>query len=202
MIVRDYRHSLYCFVDIETTGSNPETSNMIEIAALLYAPASTPLSKGRLVKSFASLIYCPDIPPKITELTGISAEDLQDAPPLEVVLQEFKDLLQDHIFAAHNVAFDFHFTNYTSQQILGDGLSNPQLCTLNLSRRCIPSPKHGLKFLNTYLGINIPITHRAYADALISLKVFEHCLGVLPTEISTTQDLLDYSAGKTPQECQ
>ncbi|WP_268877267.1 hypothetical protein [Helicobacter mehlei] len=35
---KSYRDSLYCFVDIETTGSKPETSSIIEIAALLYAP--------------------------------------------------------------------------------------------------------------------------------------------------------------------
>ncbi len=193
---KSYRDSLYCFVDIETTGSKPETSSIIEIAALLYAPPPTPLGKGRLVKSYASLVFCEDIPPKISELTGIEPEDLQGAPSLIPVLRVFKDLLQDHIFVAHNVAFDFNFIHCTSQQVLGEGLFNPQLCTLNLSRLCIPSPKHGLKFLNTHLGIKIPITHRAYADALIALKVFEHCLNALPAEITTTQDLLDYSMGK------
>ncbi|BCD51594.1 exonuclease domain-containing protein [Helicobacter suis] len=187
-----YYQSLYCFIDIETTGSKPENSSMIEIAALLYEPPKNPMHKGQIIRSFSSLIHCLEVPPKITELTGLSTDDLKEAPPLEAVLQDFKLFIQDHIFVAHNADFDFHFISACCVQVLDSALSNAKLCTLNLARKCIPSPRHGLQFLNTFLGLDIPISHRAYADALASLRVFEHCLRVLPQEIYTAQDLLDY----------
>ncbi|CCM11705.1 DEDDh 3'-5' exonuclease domain of the epsilon subunit of DNA polymerase III [Helicobacter heilmannii] len=188
-----YQDSLYCFIDIETNGSDPKTSQVIEIAALLYKPAKDPFISGMVVKSFSSLIYCEHVPPKIAELTGLSAQHLRHAPPLKQVLKKFREFLGDSVFVAHNADFDFPYLSECCAHNLGAGLLNPKLCTLSLSRKSILSPKHGLGFLNTFLGINIPTAHRAAADALGSLKVFEVCLRCLPAYVCTTQDLLDYA---------
>ncbi|MFT2788388.1 DNA polymerase III subunit epsilon, partial [Helicobacter pylori] len=39
----------------------------------------------------------------------------------------------------------------------------------------------------------IEVSHRAYADALASYKLFEICLLNLPSYIKTTMDLIDFS---------
>ncbi|GMB90222.1 3'-5' exonuclease [Helicobacter ailurogastricus] len=188
-----YQQSLYCFIDIETNGPDPKTSQIIEIAALLYKPAKDPFIPGTVVKSFSSLIYCDHVPPKIAELTGLSEQHLRNAPPFKQVLKKFREFLGDSVFVAHNVAFDFSYLNALCTHHLGAALLNPKLCTLSLSRKSILSPKHGLGFLNAFLGINIPTAHRAAPDALCSLKVFEICLRCLPASVRTTQDLLDYA---------
>ncbi|BEG56897.1 3'-5' exonuclease [Helicobacter sp. NHP21005] len=188
-----YQQSLYCFIDIETNGPDPKTSQIIEIAALLYKPALDPFASGAVVKSFSSLIYCEHVPPKIVELTGLSERHLRHAPPFKQVLKKFREFLGDSVFVAHNADFDFPYLSECCAHHLGAGLLNPKLCTLSLSRKSILSPKHGLGFLNTFLGINIPTAHRAAADALGSLRVFEVCLRCLPAYVRTTQDLLDYA---------
>ncbi|PAF44786.1 3'-5' exonuclease [Helicobacter sp. 11S02596-1] len=185
-----WREQAFCFVDIETTGSKPEDSSIIEIGAAKY-------QGGEIVGKFESFVYASEIPEKITELTGIATQDIQDAPKSVKVLARFKEFLGDSVFVAHNVNFDYSFISHHMDAIGLYGLGNPRICTIDLARKSILSPRYSLGFLNTFLGINTPVLHRAYADALSALKVFEICLYALPFWVTSTQDLIDFSKGKS-----
>lgn len=180
---------VFCFVDIETTGSKPKEYSIIEVGALKY-------QNGKIIDKFESFVCVEEIPEKITELTGISLSNVSDSPCLADVLRSFRIFLSDCVFVAHNVNFDYGFISYHMDAIGLGGLLNPKLCTIDLARKTILSPRYSLPFLNEFLGINTPVSHRAYADALTSLKVFEIALLCIPKWISNTQDLLDFSKGK------
>ncbi|PAF49462.1 DNA polymerase III subunit epsilon [Helicobacter sp. 12S02232-10] len=184
-----WKEQVFCFVDIETTGAKPDISSIIEIGALKY-------QGGQTIGKFESFVYAKEIPEKITELTGISAKTIQNAPKVSEVLRKFKEFLGESVFVAHNVNFDYGFISYHMDKIGLNQILNPKICTIDLARRTILSPRYSLGFLNLFLGINIPVSHRAYADALSASKVFEICLYSLPKRIISTQDLIDFSKGK------
>lgn len=173
----------FCIIDIETSGFSPLKNDIIEIGAIKY-------KNGIVLDRFESYVFAKEIPDKITEITGISDDMLINAPNIKPVLEEFKLFLQDSIFMAHNVNFDFNFINAKLMQCELPPMKNIKLCTLNLARKTIVADKYGLGFLNEFLDINYPIRHRAYADCLIALKVFENSLLNLPMGINSIKDLL------------
>lgn len=171
-----------CFVDIETTGSS-KMDNIIEIGAIKY-------ENGKIIDKFNSFIYVSNIPDKITELTNIKTNDVLFAPQLREVLESFKLFINDSVFIAHNVNFDFNFINLKLQSLNLPIMKNRKLCTFKLAKKTIQSIKYGLKHLNELLNINHPILHRAFDDAFISLKIFEYSILELPRSLKSIEELI------------
>ncbi len=179
----------FCMVDIETTGFSPHSDEIIEIGAIKYR-------NGKILERFNSYIFASQIPPKITEITGIESDDLADAPPLNAVLRDFKIFLNDSIFMAHNLRFDFNFINEKLALCNIPPMKNARICTLELAHKTICAEKYGLGYLNEFLGIGSAIRHRALADCEIALKVFETSLLNLPYEVRSVRDLMKFCKGK------
>lgn len=176
----------FCFVDIETTGAKPLESTPIEIGAIK-------VKNGEIIDSFEEFIYADEVPEIISQITGIDASMLKNARSLKEVMQDFKIFLGDSVFVAHNVGFDYNFLSAHFDNLGFGSLLNPRLCTIDLSKRCILSKRYSLTHLNEFLGINTPVSHRAYADALTSFEIFKIATLCLPDNIKTTQDLIAFS---------
>jgi DNA polymerase-3 subunit epsilon len=85
-------------------------------------------------------------------------------------------LLNDKVFVAHNVNFDYSFVKHHLAQC-GYELNCKKLCTIRLGRQILPGmPGYGLGKLCKQLGIIIEDRHRATGDALATLKLFHHLL--------------------------
>ncbi len=179
----------FVFVDIETNGAKPQSSEIIEIGALR-------VKNGKILEKFESYVYAPCVPENITQLTGIRQQDLQNAPKSKEVLSAFREFLGNGIFVAHNVNFDFSFLDHHLRQNGLFGLLNPKLCTIDLAKKTILSKRYALSYLNEFLGINTAVSHRAYADALTSFRIFEIAVNMLPLRVKSVQDLLDFSKGR------
>ncbi len=178
-----------CFVDIESTSANTQTGQIIEIGAII-------VQNEKILDRFDTLVYSPYVPDDITQLTGIDSYMLEDAPKLQKVLHDFRNFIGDCVFVAHNVGFDYSFIS-ESLKIYGmPPLLNARLCTLDLSRKSIISKKHALPYLNTMLGINTPVNHRALADAITSFELYKICARSFPKEVTTIQDLIDFTKNK------
>ena len=182
----DYHDEIFTFVDIETNGSNPATSSIIELGAIK-------ILNGEIIETFDKLVYCKNIPPYITKITGISQKDLEFAQPEKQVLKEFKLFLEDAVFVAHNVTFDYNFISKKMEMYELGKLNNRRLCTIDLAKKTIDSPKYGLDFLNQYLSINNETIHRAYSDAKTSMNIFNISLQNIPNKVVTTEDLIRFS---------
>ncbi len=181
-----YKDETYCIVDIETNGNSPIKNQIIEIGAVK-------IKNGKIIDRFESYIYAEHVPSAITRLTHITAEDLKNAPSLKKVLQDFKLFLGDSVFVAHNVKFDYNFISDSMKVVGLEKLLNRKFCTVDLSRKTIDAPRHGLAFLREFLNIDIGEHHRAYADAVSAGKVLEECLKNIPDEVQTTEDLIKFS---------
>ncbi len=189
----DYEDEVYCVVDIETNGNSPIKNQIIEIGAIKYC-------NGEILEKFESYVYADYIPDSIARLTKIQVSDLVDAPSLKDVLTKFKLFLGDCVFVAHNVNFDYGFISKSFQTIGDDELLNRKLCTVDLSRKTIEAPKHGLGFLKEFLNIDAGEHHRAFADAVSAAKVLDACMKNLPPEVKTTEDLIKFSKKPLPRK--
>jgi DNA polymerase-3 subunit epsilon len=88
------------FIDLETTGLNPNQERICQIGAIL--------PNGEEFNTFVN--PHKKIPAKIIELTGITDEDVASAPDFEEVADTLiKALEEAEIFIAYNFTFDFQF---------------------------------------------------------------------------------------------
>ena len=176
----------FCIVDIESNGSKPEHSQIIEIGAVM-------IQGGKELGRFSSLVYCEELPEIIANLTGITADELLHAPTLKSVLEAFRLFLGDAVFVAHNVNFDYYFISYAMQKAGFGPLLNRKLCTIDLSRKCIVAPKYGLSALMEHFNEVFESHHRALYDALATKIVLLKSFAALPEEIKTVEALIEFS---------
>jgi DNA polymerase-3 subunit epsilon len=149
----------YVVVDVETTGGSGDRHRVTELAAVK-------VRDGRIVERFQTLLNPQrPIPPGITRLTGISDEMVADAPLFADVAGDFEGFMQDAIFVAHNVNFDYGFISREFAR-LGRGFRYPKLCTCSSMRRFYPGlPSYSLGELCRQFGIQLRQHHRAMCDA-------------------------------------
>ncbi|CAA6802863.1 MAG: DNA polymerase III epsilon subunit (EC [uncultured Campylobacterales bacterium] len=174
------KNQLFCIVDIESNGPDPQKHSIIEIGAIKY-------QNGKIIDKFSSLVHSNVVPKMVNEVTGIGIDDLLDAPSLNKVLNEFRLFLGDAVFVAHSAKWDYKFLSHSFENCNLEHMFNHKLCTLNLARRYIEAPKHGLRTLNEVLNIDVN-HHRAYDDAYSAMKVLEYCFDKIDCEQTT--DLL------------
>ena len=155
----------FAVLDIETTGSTPQSAGITEIAIVIH-------NGVEVTGKYVTLINPRHkIPPFIVNMTGISDEMVAGAPLFEEVAPQIYNLLNGRVFVAHNVSFDYSFVHYLLGRS-GFQWSAPKLCTIKLSRRVFPGlEKYGLGSLTRDLGIRIEGRHRAWGDAAATAQV-------------------------------
>jgi DNA polymerase III subunit epsilon len=161
---------MYAIVDIETTGGNAGNGSITEIAILV--------TDGQQVLDRYSTLVNPmrPIPLFVEKLTGITDSMVSTAPVFAEVAKEVFELLQDKVFVAHNVNFDFSFIAHQLQQ-QGYRLHARKLCTVRLSRKIFQNlPSYSLGNLCRSLEINIANRHRAMGDAEATTLLFHKLL--------------------------
>ncbi len=178
----------FCIVDIETNGSSIKKGHqIIEIGAVKY-------KNGKIINKFESLVYAKEIPSYIQEVTNINPEMLENAPLLESVLKEFKLFLEDDVFIAHDIKFDYNYISDSLVKYDLGKLENRKLCSIDLAKRTIDSPRYGLSFLKEELEIEIDNHHRAYFDALATTHVFAESLKKIDKDkITNVENLISFS---------
>ncbi|WP_457607101.1 3'-5' exonuclease [Nitratifractor sp.] len=182
-----WRKQEYCIVDIETNGSKPGRSQVIEIGAVRMR------GDGEILDRFETFVACAYLPEHIVKLTGIEPLDLADAPSRREALTALRQFMGDAVFTAHNAGFDYSFLNASFQRFGLGQIGNPVLCTIDLARCTFESERYGLAYLNEKLGLGMQAHHRAYNDALATSKVLLKCFENLPSDLRTTDDLLRFS---------
>jgi DNA polymerase-3 subunit epsilon len=181
-----WREQEFCVLDIETNGSKPGYSQVIEIGALK-------LENGQVTDRFETFVSCAYLPEHITLLTGIEPSDLKDAPTRAQALSELKLFMGNAVFTAHNAKFDYGFLDASFDRFGLGHIANPVLCTIDLAKRTIESEKYGLAYLNERLDLGMVSHHRAYDDALAASKILRIAMENIPDYVVTTDELLRFS---------
>ena len=90
-------------VDIETTGGNHKHCHITEFAVLQWQ------TDGSLIPHEQLINPQQKIPVFISQLTGIDDVMVVHQPSFEEVAFGLQRLLEDHVFIAHNLRFDYGF---------------------------------------------------------------------------------------------
>jgi DNA polymerase III subunit alpha, Gram-positive type len=181
----------YVVFDTETTGLNAREDTLIEIAAVK-------MRGKQIVDTFSSLID-PErgLSPKITEITGISADMLVGQPKLPEVLPNFRAFAEGSVLVAHNAEFDVGFLGQCAGRIGMEAWTQPVVDTLALARVLYPGQKnYRLKTLTQKFAVELVNHHRALADAEATGKVFAKMQETITERGATTlRQLNEMSSG-------
>lgn len=170
------KDATYVVFDVETTGLSSQYDKIIELAAVK-------VKDGEIIDKFERFSNPGErLNETIKNLTGITDDMLIDAPPIESVLNDFKDFVGDAIYVAHNASFDMGFID-TGFDRLGYGpTENGVIDTLELSRTInTEMSKHGLNFLAKKYGVELTQHHRAIYDAETTAHIFVKMLKQMET---------------------
>lgn len=163
-------------IDVETTGLEASSNQIIEIGIASYDFESR--SSTALFSSFVNPRR--SLTETVRELTGITDEQLSEAPEFSQIADQVSSYLSSCMIVAHNAEFDLSFL----YQVLGKNLLEKNDCvvfdTLKISRRLIRSSRYSLEFLIESLGLDHKNHHRALDDAQMSLALFDHLIHLDP----------------------
>lgn len=158
----------YVVVDLETTGNSVKKGDkIIQFAAVV-------IENYRIVDQFSTFINPKQsLTPFIEELTGISDEQLENAPTFSEVAPSIIQYLQDACFVAHNVLFDLTFLQ---DELVANGWEPIYCSTIDtvelakIMRPCATSYK--LLHLATEEGFEHDRPHQADSDAFVTAQLF------------------------------
>jgi DNA polymerase-3 subunit epsilon/DNA polymerase-3 subunit alpha (Gram-positive type) len=152
----------YTAIDLETTGKDPKTCSVVDIAAVR-------VRDGRIVEEFSSLVN-PEcaIPADATRTHGISDADVAGAPTFAQIWPRFREFCGNDVVVAHNgYDYDFKVLSRLSNGLQGIGTYD----TLPLARELVPESRT-LEHLARKYGVETGRSHRALDDARCLAKVF------------------------------
>ena len=160
----------YVVIDLETTGLDAKTHEIIEIGLLK-------ICRSRVVGDFQVLLKPKKtIPDSIVKLTGITNTLLEkEGKLLSEVLPQIQALIGNSVLVGHNVRFDIGFLNQALQEQNQKGIENPYIDTMKMYAS-LCSPKGGprkLADIITEFGINKHPCHRARSDCYAVQAVYE-----------------------------
>jgi DNA polymerase III epsilon subunit family exonuclease len=154
-------------LDVETTGLDHRTEQIIEIAALK-------LENGIPVAHFQSLVRPTTIIRHSSfRIHNISEEMVAEAPTIDQVLPGFLEFVGDLPFVAHNAIFDYSFINEAMKTHLDKRFRNLRIDTFEMFRSVFPDePSHGLSALLAKFGFEPTVKHRAMDDTECLAKTY------------------------------
>jgi DNA polymerase-3 subunit epsilon len=164
-------------IDLETTGTVPGESRILEVAAAKYRG-------GECLGTFQTLVNpgC-GLPPFIVALTGITEALVVPAPAIDEVLPSLLEFIGGSVLVGHNLRFD---TSFLDADLIARGrprLANARVDTLTLARRLVRDevPDCRLSTLAARFRTVVRPTHRALDDVLATAEVlhalFERAAG-------------------------
>ncbi len=180
--------ALYSVVDVETTGISARFNHIIEIGIITFCG-------NEVLNRFQSFINPGmPIPYEITGLTGISDDDVADAPSFEEIAKDIYAMLENTILIGHNLSFDMQFLKTEFYRVGITDFQPLELCTLRLSRRLYPELKSkALGKVAYHLNLHIETEHRALDDADLTHKIFKKQLDqIAEFNIKTVKQLYTF----------
>jgi len=185
------KESEFAVLDFETTGTSAKHNRVIEVGIVR-------VKNLKIADSFQSIINPGEkIPPFIISLTGISDEDVHEAPFFDEIASEMIDFIEDSVIVAHNLPFDYSFLKNELSRAELLMPQNPTLCTLKLARKLYPELKSkSLGKLATHFRIRHKNVHRALGDSMVTAKLLIKMVKQLQEDhnIEQLEDLLNFQS--------
>jgi len=167
-----WRHAGYSVVDLELSGLDPRSDEIISFAAV-------PIDSGRVIAGDTLYGLCRPTRPLEKEsvlIHGIRTVDLDEAPPLDTAILPLIAAMTGRVLVAHAAWVEQSFLSPVLQRH-GVRLRRPVLDTLELGRllaleRGDPAGALTLGELAEHLGLPSHRPHHALGDALTTAQLF------------------------------
>lgn len=161
--------------DIETTGTNPNIHEIIEIGMVLVDQQSLNIISTFEAKIKPELIDLAE--PKALEVNGYNMAAWRGALELKTALSAYAALTPEAVFLAHNVTFDWPFMDWGFRKTgVVPAMDYHRLCNMSLAWGLLR--KKGLVYVNqkevaAFLGLEPePEVHRAINGAMLAYRIF------------------------------
>ncbi|MBE0480540.1 MAG: DEAD/DEAH box helicase family protein [Dehalococcoidia bacterium] len=148
-------------LDLETTGLNPDTDEIIEVGAVKFDHEHVLDTFQTLVNPGRPISY------RIQVLCGIKQAELDLAPSFTTIASGLTDFIGDCPVVGHNIAFDLGFLSRKGLKLTNTRYDTWELATLLLFKQS----DYSLSSLTRELGLQTP-EHRALSDALAAQELF------------------------------
>ena len=152
----------YIVIDLETTGLDSDLAKIIEIGAVK-------IINNEIVDTFQTFVHIDEkLPFDITDLTGITNEDLVSAPEIDEAISMLCDFTDDiSFFVAHNAEFESSFLDPLLP------FEVQWLDSIDIAKIVKPLEKYfRLSALLPLYNIENEGAHRAVYDAIATAKLF------------------------------
>ncbi|WP_413627294.1 helicase C-terminal domain-containing protein [Fructilactobacillus vespulae] len=155
------QNSIFAVVDMETTGTNIKHGDHIIQFSVDF------IEDNQIIDSYSTYVNDGiDISAEITELTGIDNETIQDAPTFDQIAPLIYQKLNQTVFVAHNVNFDFPFLNRSLERVGYPELEIEAIDTVTLTQIFFPTlDSYRLSDLSSYFKIEHEHPHSSESDA-------------------------------------
>lgn len=178
------------FLDVETTGLNPYSQEIIEIAFLVEAPPETPDGIGKILDRWSSKVkplHLGTANSKALQVNGYDPEKWKDAPTFaEIAPKVARYLKQATVLIGHNPTFDTRFITAALERegIFGVYIPYHQIDTVTSAFMAlnwmIPNDqKLRLDMLRDHFGIPKDDHHEAFKDVVDCRQILYLTRGVL-----------------------
>lgn len=168
----NWREVNYCAIDLETTGLDFKTDEIISIGAVQ-------VQSGRII---TEANYYREVRPNQNptstsiRIHGIRAVDLADAAPIEAVMPGFANLLRGRVVIAHAAWIENAFLKERLKNLELD-YSKRMIDTASLARACDVveddiDHEPSLELLARTLKLPVYSPHHALGDALTTAIIF------------------------------
>lgn len=157
----------YVAVDLETTGLRPKEDKIIEIGAIKVVD-------GVQVDEFSTFVNPrTTISSRITALTGITNEDVKDAPIDTEAFADFMAFSEGFVLLGHNVRFDYSFLKVCATNNRFE-FDKDCIDTLKIARKALPDmPSRSLDCLTERFDLLHEEKHRALSDAMAASLLYQ-----------------------------
>lgn len=182
---RPIADTVFAVVDLETTGFNPQTDRIVQMAAVLVN------GRGEVVDTFDTVVK-PENPEQYEHgaehVHGISREMVENGMPLRSALSRIWSLTDGRVFTAHNARFDISFLEAESERVGMNRQVSNYVDTLALARQADSDRqrKHSLQALCEHYGVTVERAHEAMSDAKATATILMKLIDELGVE-STDQ---------------
>ncbi len=161
----DVYKNTYVVFDVETTGLNYETDELLEIGAVK-------IENGNIVSKFTSLIKpLIPIPNDVTLINNITDLMVANSPKVDVVIRDFYRFTRGAKLVGYNVAFDQKFIQQAAKK-QNLSFDNEFIDVLPIAKAKLCLTRYKLTDVVKRLEINLEGAHRALADSLATAETF------------------------------
>ncbi len=174
---------IFCCLDCETTGLDPQEDRIIECAVVTF-------SFSQILHSYETLID-PErkIPEESIQIHSIQDCMVEGKPKIQEVLPSILQVIDRKVIVGHGIGLDLAFLEASAKrnQMAFISSHHPTIDTLRLARLYGESPVNSLEKLRQHFNIPAEQAHRAMGDVIVNISVFKH----LAANFKTTEQILE-----------